>query len=198
MLSVATILFNVIEGLVSTAFGAQDSSLSLFGFGIDSFAEVASSIGILVMTLRLSRHPSASKTRAERRAFQITSISFFVIAGALLVAGISGIIANRSPVSTVPGTLISLLSIGLMLLLVRLKRQVGAALGSEPILADARCGEVCIYMSVVLLASSVLFLMTGIGFVDSIGALGLAFLSFREGKSSLRASQSTADSCCSC
>lgn len=197
-LSVVTIAFNILEGAISTFFGARDESLSLFGFGVDSFAEVASSVGILLMTWRISSQSTSAKSSLERRAFMVTSISFFVISGALLVSAASSILVNHSPRTTLPGTLVSLLSIGLMLVLVRLKRQVGTVLGSEPILADARCGEVCIYMSVVLLASSLLYLVSGIGFVDSIGALGLSFLSLREGRSSWIASQSTKNSCCSC
>jgi len=49
--------------------------------------------------------------------------------------------------------------------------QVGRTLNSIPILADANCTLVCIYMSVVLLAASLVYELTGFGFVDSIGAL---------------------------
>jgi divalent metal cation (Fe/Co/Zn/Cd) transporter len=68
--------------------------------------------------------------------------------------------------------------------LVAAKRSVGTRLHSAPILADANCTLVCIYMSLVLLASSLLFRLTGLGFLDSLGALGLAWFSFREGRES--------------
>ena len=35
-----TIAYNLLEGLVSVYFGAQDEALTLFGFGVDSFIEV--------------------------------------------------------------------------------------------------------------------------------------------------------------
>ena len=41
---------------------------------------------------------------------------------------------------------------------------------------------VCIYMSVILLASSLIYEFTGFGFVDSLGALGLIYFSYSEGK----------------
>ena len=41
-LSVLTILYNLAEGAVSMAFGWADDSVALFGFGADSFIEVAS------------------------------------------------------------------------------------------------------------------------------------------------------------
>jgi divalent metal cation (Fe/Co/Zn/Cd) transporter len=65
--------------------------------------------------------------------------------------------------------------------LVMAKRKVGNALGSAPILADANCSMVCIYMSVVLLASSLVYQFTGYGFVDSLGAVGLIYFSITEG-----------------
>jgi divalent metal cation (Fe/Co/Zn/Cd) transporter len=64
------------------------------------------------------------------------------------------------------------------------KRRVGRALDSEPILADAACSMVCIYMSLVLLAASLIFQVTGFGLVDSIGALGLIYFSLTEGRES--------------
>ena len=60
--------------------------------------------------------------------------------------------------------------------------KVGGALRSAPILADAMCTMVCIYMSLVLLATSLVYHLTGFGFVDSLGALGLIYFSFNEGR----------------
>ena len=62
------------------------------------------------------------------------------------------------------------------------KRKIGHALNSAPILSDANCSMVCIYMSVVLLVSSLVFQLTGLGFVDVLGALGLIYFSISEGK----------------
>jgi len=76
------------------------------------------------------------------------------------------------------------ISIGIMWLLVAGKRKVGRALNSVPILADANCTLVCIYMSLILLVSSLIYQVTGFGFVDSIGALGLIYFSVKEGRES--------------
>ena len=46
-LSIFTIVYNLLEGLVSVYFGAQAEALTLFGFGLDSFIEVISGLGIL-------------------------------------------------------------------------------------------------------------------------------------------------------
>ena len=62
------------------------------------------------------------------------------------------------------------------------KRKVGRALNSQPILSDANCTMVCIYISVVLMASSLIYQFTSFGFVDSLGALGLIWFSYSEGR----------------
>jgi hypothetical protein len=45
-LALVTILYNILEGLVSVYFGIEDETIALFGFGLDSFVEVISSVGI--------------------------------------------------------------------------------------------------------------------------------------------------------
>ncbi len=52
-LALVTILYNLLEGVVSVIFGFQDGTLALFGFGVDSFVEVISGIGIWHMIRRM-------------------------------------------------------------------------------------------------------------------------------------------------
>jgi len=46
VLAYITIFYNLAEGIVSVYFGLEDETLSLFGFGLDSFVEVISGVGI--------------------------------------------------------------------------------------------------------------------------------------------------------
>jgi divalent metal cation (Fe/Co/Zn/Cd) transporter len=117
-------------------------------------------------------------------ALRITGAAFYFLAAGLVLGAAVNIATDRRPGTTVWGIVISLISISVMSGLVRAKRSVGGRLHSAPILADANCTLVCIYMSLVLLASSLLFSFTGLGFLDSLGALGLAWFSFREGRES--------------
>lgn len=183
-LAVFTIFYNVAEGLVSIGFGASDESLALFGFGVDSFIEVMSGIGILVMVNRIRQNPDTSRTPFEVTALRVTGTAFYILAAGLAASAVFNIITNHKPETTVPGLAISLISIAIMWALVTGKRKVGRALNSMPILADANCTMVCIYMSVVLLVSSFIYQVTGFGFVDSLGALGLIYFSINEGRES--------------
>jgi divalent metal cation (Fe/Co/Zn/Cd) transporter len=184
LLSLFTIAANIVEGLVSMAIGAQDETLALFGFGADSFIEVISAAGIAQMILRIRRNPSAPRSRFEVSALRITGAAFYLLAAGLVLGAAINLAAARAPESTLWGVVISLISISVMTGLVAAKRYVGRRLSSAPILADANCTLVCIYMSIVLLASSGLFALTGFGFLDSLGAFGLAWFSFREGRES--------------
>jgi len=183
-LSLFTIAANIVEGTVSMGLGAQDETLALFGFGVDSFIEVISAAGIAQMILRIWKNPAAPRSRFEITALRITGSAFYLLTAGLVLGALINIAAARAPESTRWGVVISLISISVMTGLVAAKRRVGRALDSAPILADANCTLVCIYMSVVLLASSALFELTGIGLLDSLGALGLAWFSFREGRES--------------
>ena len=75
--------------------------------------------------------------------------------------------------------------------------KVGKQLDSQPIIADAKCTKVCLYMSFVLLASSFIYELTHIGYLDSIAALGIAYFAAREGKEAFEKAQGKA-SCCDC
>jgi len=181
-LALFTIFYNALEGLVSVYFGAQDETLSLFGFGIDSFIEVMSGLGILAMVLRIRQNTEAPRSQFERTALRITGASFYLLVAGLGATSVYNLFTAHKPATTLPGLIISLISIAVMWALVRGKRKVGHALNSQPILSDANCTMVCIYMSIVLLVSSLVYQFTGFGFVDSLGALGLIYFSYSEGK----------------
>ena len=194
-LAIFTIAYNLAEGLVSIFFGLSDETLTLFGFGVDSFIEVMSGIGILAMVLRIRRNPDTDRTTFERTALRITGASFYILAVGLAATAIYNIVVGHKPETTLPGLIISLISIAAMWALVASKRKVGRELDSAPILADANCTLVCIYMSLVLLASSLIYQVTGFGFVDSLGAIGLIYFSYNEGKESFEKA-SGMEECC--
>ena len=194
-LALFTVFYNFVEGLVSVYFGAQDETLTLFGFGVDSFIEVVSGLGILAMVIRIRRDTSAPRSQFERTALRITGTSFYVLAAGLALTAIYNIVTGHKPTTTVPGLVISLISLAAMWALVMGKRRVGHALDSSPILADANCTLVCIYMSLVLLGASIVYQFTGFGFVDSLGAIGLIYFSVNEGKESFEKARSLNDAC---
>jgi divalent metal cation (Fe/Co/Zn/Cd) transporter len=181
-LAMFTILYNIVEGLVSVYFGYRDDSLTLFGFGADSFIEVISGLGIAHMVLRIQRQPTIHRDKFERTALTITGYSFYMLVLGLIGTSLYNLWMGKAPETTLWGVIISIISIGVMWGLVYSKTIVGKRLNSDAILADAECTKVCISMSVILLIACGVYELTKVAFIDTIGTLGLAYLSFKEGR----------------
>jgi len=194
-LSLFTIIYNIIEGLVSIHMGYKDETLVLFGFGVDSFIEVLSGIGIAIMILRIKQNPLSKKSEFETVALKITGISFYLLSAGLLAGVIINIISHHKPETTVWGIIISIISILVMTWLMQAKKKRGRSLKSDPIISDANCTKVCVYMSLVLLASSLVYEITGFAYSDVIGAAGLIYFSISEGKEAIEKAKGKECSC---
>ena len=182
LLAQITVFYNLLEGLVSVILGLGDETLSLFGFGLDSFVEVISGIGIWHMVKRMQRHPDENPDQFEQRALRITGGAFFLLAiGLVLMAGIN-LYTGHQPETTVWGIIILTISILTMWALIHFKVRVGRQLGSDAILADAECTKTCLYLSFILLLASVGYELTGFGGIDAIWAITLSVFSYREGR----------------
>lgn len=195
-LSIITIVYNIIEGSIATYLGFEDESLALFGFGSDSFIEMISGFGIAHMILRIQKNPTSKRDDFERTALRITGYGFYILVAGLIITSIYNIWVGHKPDTTFWGIVISSISILVMWVLVVWKRKVGNELNSAPILADANCTLVCIYMSIILLISSGIYELTGFPFIDSIGTLGLAYFAFKEGQECFELAKT--DKNCSC
>ena len=181
LLAIFTIGYNILEGAVSVYFGYADETLTLFGFGVDSFIEVVSGIGIAHMINRIKNNGNESNTAFENRALRITGYSFMILSLGLTVTALYNLYIGHKPETTLWGVIISVVSILFMGFLIKAKTKVGTRLGSAAILADANCSKVCLYMSAVLLVSSGLYELTHIPFIDVVGTIGIIWLSVKEG-----------------
>lgn len=196
-LSLFTILYNIAEGVFSMLFGYQDETLALFGFGVDSFIEVLSGIGIAVMILRIKQNPESPRSEFEKTALRITGTAFYLLSAGLLAGIVVNLINNHKPETTLWGVIISSLSILTMVWLMHAKKKIGKKLNSDPIIADSNCTKVCVYMSLVLLASSLIYEITGFAYADVIGTAGLIYFSLKEGKEAFEKAKGK-ECCCSC
>src|ERR1035437_1085155 len=181
-LSVATILISMLEGVASVYFGYEDGTITLFGFGIDSLIEVVSALGVYVMIKRIINNPKEEKSRFEITALKITGFGFYILAAGLAAGIIVNIYFGIQPRTTLPGVIISMISIALMIVLIKRKLFVGKKLECSPIISDANWTKVCVYMSLVVLIASSLYEISGIKYIDSLGAIGIIYFSFKEGR----------------
>lgn len=189
-LSLITIFYNLAEGLISVYFGVSDDALALLGFGVDSFVEVISGIGIAHMILRMKYSKVETRDIFEKTALRITGTAFFLLAFGLVIGAVLNIINDVKPESTLPGIVIAAISILTMYWLMTSKLKVGKALNSDAIIADANCTKTCFYLSFILLAASGLYELFNIAYFDILGSLGIAYFAFKEGREAFEKAKS--------
>ncbi|PIP06391.1 MAG: hypothetical protein COX52_07410 [Syntrophobacterales bacterium CG23_combo_of_CG06-09_8_20_14_all_48_27] len=195
VLALITIFYNILEGIVSVYFGLEDETIALFGFGLDSFVEVISGVGIWHMVRRLRQNGNENPDIFEIQALRITGTAFYLLAAGLIVTSAVNLYQGHKPETTLWGVIISVVSIFTMWALIYYKIRIGRQLNSHAILADAACTKVCIQLSLILLLASAGYELTGIGGIDSIGAAGIAWLSLREGREAFHKAAGKACGC---
>lgn len=174
-LAVFTIVYSLIEGAVAMSFGAHDSVLSLFGFGLDSLLESATGAVVL---WRLAGLDEEREKKAEK------IIGGLLIALAIGLALGAGLELRRGPSPTrgLSSIVIAIASLAVTGWLYRAKIKVARALNSKALLLDAFCTKSCMWLSVVLLVGAAAFEVFGWALFDPIVSTGMAWLIFREGK----------------
>src|SRR2546423_10199744 len=174
-----TIAWNSLEGLLSVIAGALAGSISLIGFGIDSFIEVTSGSALLWrMSVDADVH---RRERNERRALQIVGVCFLCLAVYITYESATDLWSKRAPEHSIPGILLACVSLVVMPLLSRAKRRVGRTLGSAAMHADAKQTEFCTYLSGILLVGVLLNCFFGMRWADTVAAPVMVPIIAKEG-----------------
>ena len=114
-----TIGWNALEGLVAVVAGAIAGSISLVGFGIDSFIEVTSGS---VLLWRMSVDAEVRRREInERRALRIVGVCFLLLATYIAYESALDLWSRRSPEHSIPGIVLACVSLVVMPLLSRAK-----------------------------------------------------------------------------
>lgn len=183
-----TVIYNLLEGAVSIWFGLGDDSVALWGFGFDSLIEVASA---MVVMARLRHGFKTKSTEPERRAVLAIGALFVLLALAVQLGAILQLNSRHHPPSTLPGLVISSVSLAFMCFLWRAKIRAANALDSAALKSDAACSLACIQLSSVLFAGSLLFMLSpGLWWLDGAAAILLGLLILKEGAEGIRAARS--------
>ena len=174
-----TIIWNLMEGIVSLLAGLFAGSISLVGFGVDSFIEVAS--GTIVLWRMAVDRDIAHRQRNEDLALKLVGFSFLGLAGYLVFQSIVRFADQKAPQHSLAGIAIAILSLIVMPLLSRAKRKVATQLKSSAMAADARQTDFCAYLSAILLAGLLLNFAFGWWWADPVAALIMASIIGNEG-----------------
>jgi divalent metal cation (Fe/Co/Zn/Cd) transporter len=179
----ATLGYNSLEGLLSVGAGLFTGSVALIGFGVDSFIEVTASLAAI---WRLGVDADARRREvAERRALRIIGLCFLALAGYIAVDATRSLIGRATPDASVLGIAIAAVSLVVMPVLARAKRQVAKALASRAIRAEARQTDICMYLSAILLGGLGLNALFGWWWADPIAALVMVPFIVWEGREAL-------------
>ena len=184
-----TIAWNTLEGLVAIAAGAIAGSVSLVGFGIDSFIEVTSGAALL---WRMSADADERRReRIERITLRIVGASFLALAVYVGYEAASDLLRKKAPEHSLPGIILACVSLVVMPLLSRAKRGVASNLKSAAMRADAKQTQFCTYLSAILLGGLVLNAAFNLWWADPIAGLLMVPIIAQEGVEGLRG-----DTCC--
>src|SRR5215470_17505636 len=174
-----TIAWNAFEGIVAIGAGLFARSISLVGFGIDSFIEVTSGS---VLLWRMSVDANVRyRERNEKRALRIVGLCFLLLAVYIAFESGSDLWFRRAPEHSIPGIVLACASLVVMPLLSWSKRKVGYALISAAMHADAKQTQFCTYLSAILLVGLILNAVFGLWWADPIAALIMVPIIAKEG-----------------
>src|ERR1700704_1469665 len=96
-----TVVWNTLEGLVAVVAGIVAGSISLVGFGMDSFIEVTSgSVLLWRMSVDSEDH---HRPRNKKRALRIVGACFLVLAAYIAYDSISDLWSKRAPEHSIAG-----------------------------------------------------------------------------------------------
>ena len=180
-----TIAWNTLEGLVAVISGAMAGSVSLVGFGVDSFIEVTSGSTLL---WRMSVDADErSRERNEKLSLKIIGSCFLALAVYVAYESASDLFSRKQPEHSIPGIVLACVSLVVMPLLSRAKKKVGDSLSSAAMHADAKQNDFCVYLSAILLVGLLLNAGLGWWWADPTAALVMVPIIAKEGIDGIKA-----------
>jgi len=145
---VFTVLWMVVEAVVSIGAGVLARSALLVAFGIDSVVELVSGA---ILLWRLSVEARGGDTeqieRAERRAAWVVAVSLALLCVYVLVTAVYGLLTQARPESSLSGIAISIAAFVVMPGLGLTKRRLATRLESAALRGDADSSFTCGYMA---------------------------------------------------
>jgi divalent metal cation (Fe/Co/Zn/Cd) transporter len=185
-----TIVWHLLEGVISVIAGFMAGSLSLVGFGVDSLIELLS--GTVVLWRMNIDYKAEERERNEKLTLKIIGWSFIALALYLILESVASLLRRKAPEHSLVGLAIAILSLIVMPLLSRAKRRIGTALHSPAMHADAKQANFCAYLAAILLAGLLLNYWFNWWWADPVAAVFMAMIIGDEG---INASIGQADCC---
>lgn len=176
-----TIVYNILEAVLSIIFGAIASSIALIGFGLDSIIESLSGLALIWRLRQHGKISEAAEERIEKRAVKLVAITFFTLGAYVLFQSIRKLVIGEIPEPSLAGIIIAMASIIVMPLLAWQKHKTGKQINSRALVADSKETLVCAILSLALLLGLGANYLFGFWQADPITGLVIVVFLFREG-----------------
>lgn len=186
LLSYFTLVYNLLEGLISIFFGFISGSIALIGFGLDSFIESFSSV---VMIWRFSRLKNTSIKENENKeliAIKLVGYSFFIFGIYVLFESLKKLYYSEISKPSIAGIIIAIVSLLVMPILYYYKNKIGKKIGSSSLIADSKQTLACAYLSIALLIGLSLNYLFSLWWADPVTGLFIVLYLFKEGYETLK------------
>jgi divalent metal cation (Fe/Co/Zn/Cd) transporter len=145
---VFTVLWMIVEAVISIGAGVLAGSALLIAFGIDSVIELISGA---ILLWRLSVEARGEETehieRAEHLATWVVSVSLALLCLYILVTAIYGLLTRTRSEGSIAGIIISAAAVLVMPLLGLTKRRIATRIESGALRGDAASSFTCGYMA---------------------------------------------------
>ena len=180
-------LWHIVEFAVAVGAGIAAGSIALVGFGVDSLIEAAA--GGIVLWRLSARHIDSDA--AERRAQQLVSATYFLLAAYVVAESVRALLGGAHPRTSSVGIALAVVTLAAMPLLAVAKRRVGTALGSRATAEEGMQNMLCAYLSGALLVGLGANSLFGWWWADPAVALFIGVVAVKEGVALWRG-----ESCC--
>ncbi len=178
-LSYFTVIYNIIEGVVSILSGSSLKTISLVGFGFDSFIESIS--GGVVIWKTKNGATNHHNDPIEAKAIKLISFSFFILGGYVLYESVQKLINHEIPHQSWIGVAIAIISIVVMFWLYFQKKSIGLTTHNRALVADSKQTLACIWLSITLLTGLGLNYLFRLWWADAVSGIIIAGLLVKEG-----------------
>jgi len=198
-IEVISIVWMVVEAMISICSGIAASSTLLTAFGLDSIIELISA-GVLLRRLVIEAKGMSTEriAKAEKSAQWVVAVALALLCVYVLAMSFYGLYAHIKPDNSFWGIFISLTAVVGMPYLSKNKKTIARQINSKALASDASCTMVCAYMASSVLLGLLLNFLFGWWWSEHIAALLFLYWLFKETKEAFEVAQSKADTCSCC
>lgn len=175
-----TIGYNVIEGLICVIIGSISSSISLVGFGFDSFIESISAC-ILVWRIKSTILDKTAENEIEQRAVRFVAYSFFILSIYIVFEVCKKLYYHDVSNPSIIGMIMTGISLIIMPFLAKQKYNVGIALNSRSLVADSKQTIACCFLSANVFIGLILNYYWELWWADPLASIGIVLFLLKEG-----------------